>query len=211
MEQQEIWKPIKGYESNYEISNIGRVRTIEHHTIGKNGRLMHTHQRIKRPSMTRKGYYYVNLSKNGIKKCFKIHLLVAQAFIQNVDNKPFIDHINTIKTDNRVCNLRWVTSKENTKNPLTMKHIIESCANDACKEKQRKTKKELGILNNIPIEQYTMDWHFIRTFDSISEAARSLDKPNPRQICGNIKIAIDNANRSSYGYRWRSKRIEPLD
>ena len=143
MEQQEIWKPIKGYEGFYEVSDIGRIRTIAHYTISKDGRLMFIPQKIKKPSITRKGYYYVRLSQNGKGKCFKIHLLVANAFIPNVENKPFVDHINTIKTDNRACNLRWVTSKENTRNPLTIRHIINACATEECKEKQRQTKKSL--------------------------------------------------------------------
>lgn len=209
--EQEIWKPVVGYESNYEVSNFGRVKTIRHNVIGKDGRIMNFEPKIKKPSITRKGYYYVNLSKNGKKKCHKIHKLVMEAFVPNSENKPYIDHINTIKTDNRVCNLRWVSSKENTQNPLTMKHIIDACATNECKEKQRQTKKKLGILNNRPIEQYTMDWVFVASFDSIAAAARSLKKIKPRQIGRNIKLAIDNANRSAYGYRWRSRRIEPLE
>ena len=67
----------------------------------------------------KKGYLRVHLCKNNIKKNFQVHRLVAIEFLDNTDNKPCIDHINTIRTDNRVENLRWCTHKENVNNELT--------------------------------------------------------------------------------------------
>lgn len=66
------------------------------------------------------GYYTFILCKDGKIRSLKAHRLVAEAFIPNEDNKPEIDHINTIRSDNRVENLRWATSKENSNNPLSL-------------------------------------------------------------------------------------------
>lgn len=104
----EIWKDVLNYEGIYQVSNLGNVRNIKRGNSLK-GRL------------DTYGYYRVILSKKGSHyKNFQIHRLVAQAFIPNPDNKPQVDHINTIRTDNRVENLRWVTYRENNLNPITM-------------------------------------------------------------------------------------------
>lgn len=73
-----------------------------------------------------KGYVYVSLSKNSVSKSYKIHRLVAEAFIPNPDNKPQVEHIDTHRDNNCVWNLRWVTPKENQNNVLTIKHLSES-------------------------------------------------------------------------------------
>lgn len=103
---EEIWKDIEGYEGLYQVSNLGRVKKLP--TILKN-------------SLDKQGYEVVQLvNENGKKKVLKIHRLVANAFIENTENKPQVDHINTIRNDNRVENLRWVTPKENMNNPITL-------------------------------------------------------------------------------------------
>lgn len=104
----EIWRDIPDYEGKYQVSNMGNVRNI---IRGKNlkGRL------------DMYGYYRVILYKKGIRyKSFQIHRLVAMSFIENPNGKPQVDHINTIRTDNRVENLRWVTYRENNLNTITM-------------------------------------------------------------------------------------------
>ena len=117
--QDEIWKDVVGYEGMYQVSNLGRVRRC----LGNRFRYLRIHSKVR-------GYYYVSISKNGIAKKIRVHQLVAQAFIPNPNNKPCIDHINAIKTDNRVENLRWVTHKENTNNPLTIQSISASKMGD---------------------------------------------------------------------------------
>lgn len=104
---EEIWKEIEGYEGLYQVSNLGRVKRDDY---------------IK-PLLDGSGkYYQVSLWKNGKEKKALIHRLVAKAFLPNPENKPCVDHIDTITTNNNVSNLRWCTHKENMNNPLTRLH-----------------------------------------------------------------------------------------
>lgn len=113
---EEIWKDIKGYEGIYQVSNLGRIRSLDRYLyFGYQYCLFKGN--IKRQSNL-KGYKTVMLSKNNHNKRFLVHRLVGIAFIENINNKPQIDHINGIKYDNRVENLRWVTDKENSNFPI---------------------------------------------------------------------------------------------
>lgn len=105
------WKNIDGYES-YSVSRDGKVRNDKKGIILK-GRYTN-------------GYQYVTLYKNGKGKNFRVHRLVAEAFIPNLNNLPCVDHINTVRDYNRVENLRWCTYKENNNNPLTLEKMNEA-------------------------------------------------------------------------------------
>lgn len=101
----EIWAKIKDYP-NYEISNIGRVKSINYNK----------ERILKLQNMN--GYNRVGLSINGIVNLFLVHRLIAVAFIDNIHNHPFINHINGVKNDNRVENLEWCNSTENLNHAL---------------------------------------------------------------------------------------------
>ena len=118
MEIKEVWKDIRGYEGLYQVSNLGRVKSLNYKRTGK--------ERILKITKDRNGYYLVNLRKNNKTKMFKVHYLVADNFIPNPYNKPEIDHINTNPSDNRVENLRWATREENCNNELTRTHNSKS-------------------------------------------------------------------------------------
>lgn len=115
----EIWKSVKGYEVFYEVSNLGNVRSLDRKCTFK-GTVSIRKGCLLKKRIDKDGYCNFILCKDGKIKSFKAHRLVAEAFIPNEDNKPQIDHINTIRTDNRVENLRWVTPLENSNNPLTL-------------------------------------------------------------------------------------------
>lgn len=204
----EIWKPIVGYEGLYEVSNHARIRTLGRNVIAKDGRHMHVPPHIHKQCLDVKGYCYVKLYKDGKQKNMKVHRAVMEAFVQNPENKPFIDHINTIKDDNRLENLRWVTAHENTQNPITLQRIKDACTKEEI-SRQISAKKEHGSWNGKKVFQYTKDMTFVAEHETIMSAASQFSK-NARQIQGNITKAIDNPNKSAYGYKWYSKRIEPV-
>lgn len=109
----EQWKEIEGYEGLYMISDHGRVRSLSK-TGSKD-------EQILRP-FTQDGYLRYTLRKDGKKRNFLAHQLVAKAFIPNPYKRIYIDHKDTDKTNNQVSNLHWVTKKQNSNNPQTRRH-----------------------------------------------------------------------------------------
>lgn len=124
----EQWRDVVGYETLYEVSTSGLVRSKKRvlkyvHNMSKLPCCTVVGGRILKGSVDNSGYVYVNLrNEEGLKRV-SVHRLVAMAFIPNHENKPHIDHINTIKTDNRVENLRWVDALENINNLITIQHF----------------------------------------------------------------------------------------
>lgn len=100
----ETWKPVQGYEGLYMVSNMGRV-------AGLKKRRFPAH--IMHQELTGNGYLRVGLFKDGKQSKKKVHRIVAEAFIPNPGGKPQVNHINGVRTDNRVCNLEWCTQGEN--------------------------------------------------------------------------------------------------
>ena len=98
----EIWRDVVGYEGDYQVSNFARVKSF------KKGKIQ-----IRKVEVDLNGYVHCGLHKNGKTKHAFLHVLVAQAFISNLEGKTQVNHINGIKTDNRVENLEWVTPAEN--------------------------------------------------------------------------------------------------
>ncbi len=107
----EEWRDIAGYEGFYQVSDMGRVRSLTRTFLRSDGSTATYKGRILIPQGH--PYYHVNLSKNNVAKRPRVHRLVAQTFVPNPDGLDQVDHINCIKTDNRACNLRWCTPSEN--------------------------------------------------------------------------------------------------
>jgi len=111
----EIWKDIKGFEGWYQVSSLGKIKGLERQIPHSSGGLQTLKEKTLKPAKDSKGYYIVILCKNSTRFTRKVARLVAQAFIPNLHNKPQINHINGIKTDNRLENLEWCTNSENQK------------------------------------------------------------------------------------------------
>lgn len=112
------WVDIKGFEGKYQINKNGEVRSLDMKVWGGKGYYIKK-GRIKKQHQNKHGYWCVGLSWDNKGKNYLVHRLLAEAFIPNPENKPFIDHINGNKSDNRLENLRWATAKENANNENT--------------------------------------------------------------------------------------------
>ena len=126
----EKWLAIRGYEGLYEISNYGRVRSLNYRKTGKR-KVLKCYARL--------GYYIkTSLVKDGVRKYYRVHRLVAQAFLpQPMQGQTQVEHINTDKRDNRVQNLRWVSPKGNMANELTRYHLSISHQNPSPETRRR--------------------------------------------------------------------------
>jgi len=143
----EIWKDIFNYEGLYQVSNYGRVKSLARTIIekcGKNnrsvkGRILKLWDMKTRK--TGKPYKSVSLSKNGKAAKFTVHRLVAEAFIENKENKPFINHKDGVKHNNKTSNLEWCTNIENIQHAIKTGIIDNFCE----KNHQSKLTREQGI------------------------------------------------------------------
>ena len=181
--KEEIWKDIPGYEGEYKVSNMGNVYSIIKHRLSS---------LILNKTL---GYLFVNLHG----KNYRVHRLVALTFIPNPENKPYIDHINTIKTDNRVENLRWCTPMENTHNPTSFTKMVEAI--------KKANIGKFGIKNgkHKKVYQYNKDGTFIKEWDSISDAARFYNTYRSNIVC-NCK----GKTRHSAGFLWSYEKKDSI-
>lgn len=160
----EGFKPVKGYENLYEISSNGEIYSL-------------TKRVILRTHIGCHGYAEVRMKKNGKVKHKTIHRLLALNFIPNPLNKPCIDHIDGNKLNNSLDNLRWCSHKENSNNPHCLKLFSESAAR-AWKNGRKMSEDAIRKRNEShykPINQYSRDGKFIKTWRSIKDAAISLN------------------------------------
>ena len=114
----ETWKEIAGYEELYEVSDQGRVKSLNYNHTGK--------EKILKPRMNSCGYFLVQLCKDGVVKQCLIHRLVAEAFIPNPNNLETVNHKDEVKTNNVASNLEWMSQKDNTNYGTRNKRIAEA-------------------------------------------------------------------------------------
>jgi len=172
----EIWKEIEDC-TEYEVSNFGRVRSVERTVLDSLGRKRIIKSTILKPFIS-KGYAIVTLSKNNTKKHYPIHRLVATAFLPNKENFPIINHKDENKQNNQVENLEWCTIKYNMN--------YGECRNKTIK----------GIIKSVI--QLDINNNYIRTFSSATEAQKELGiKQNSICLCCKGKY------KTAGGYKWK--------
>jgi len=178
----EEWRDIKGYEGRYQVSNIGRVKSLERTFVDKRGYRHHIKERILKPKTDHNGYLQVVLSKRDKQKTFTVHRLVCKAFHENSQAKPEVNHINENKLDNRACNLEWGTAKENSNHGTRNAKIGKANAKARSK----------------PIGQYTLDGKLIKVWESALGYQRKLGFNQ-----GNLSAVARGKQKTAYGYVWK--------
>lgn len=190
----EEWKEIKGWNGKYEVSNLGNIRSLYTYkysrTLNDSIRVNRVHNLIL--GLDTKGYSIVKLcmKEDGIQiqKTQKVHRLVAQAFILNPENKPEVNHIDGCKTNNKITNLEWVTSAENTRHAIRI-GLAKSCI-------YAKGEKNFNAKQVI---QYDKNGNFIKIFGSIVDAANEIGLKNT----SNIILCCKGKRKSAGGFSWK--------
>ena len=180
---EEEWRDIKGYEGRYQVSNLGRVKSLAR----KKGWCI-AKQRMLTLWEQHKGYLVADLADGkGHRKHRQVHRLVAEAFIPNPENKPQVNHKNGDKHDNRVENLEWITNYENHI------HKVYSLGVNSV----RPVKKILCVEEN-------------KVFESVHKAAIYLGKPNAYSTIASAARGAEYIingktyhKKMAYGYHWR--------
>lgn len=177
---QETWKDIQGYEGLYQVSNLGRVRSLDRVIHYKNGveRLYKGHILPQRKRRSSDNYLSVSLHKNNTPKTCVVHRLVAIAFIPNPDNLPQVNHKDENQENNCVSNLEWVTAFDN----MHYKGLIERINKKATK----------------PVNAYDKEGNLIYSFKSMGEA----EKHGFNRYA--ISANINGRTKTSGGYIWKT-------
>jgi len=200
--EQEIWKDVIGYEGFYEVSNLGNVRSVERFVKTSRGSALRKSPARNLKKVPSPEYYRISLCKFGVIKDMAVHRLVAEAFIPNPENKPYVDHIDGNMQNNLVTNLRWASAYENVMNPNTHYKTIginhfnyKTKYSDDFKQKLRKGHHK----EHKAIDQYTKDGEFIKQYESILEAERQtgIDNSAISACCRHLKN-----HKSAGGYYW---------
>lgn len=176
--REEIWKDIKGYEGKYQISSFGNIKSLNFNHTGK--------EKLLVKKVNHKGYEYVTLYNNGKQFYPRIHRIVAETFIQNLDNLPQVNHIDGNKCNNNVENLEWCTNLEN------MRHAIQ---NNLVRNKGKYNKRSKRVA------QINEKNEIVNIFDSLGEASRYLNIGY--KVTGRLSMVCNNKINMAYGYKWK--------
>lgn len=179
----EVWRSIVGYMDLYEVSNLGRVRSldrIQYNPVAATHQTLHPGH-IMRGRVSNNGYRTVGLRDiNGKRKTYSVHRLVAQAFIQNPDNLPFVNHKNYNKLDNRVENLEWCTEYDN---------VHYGRADEIRQLNQPKRKA---------VRQYTLNGDIVADYPTLVAAAKAAN--TTRQL---VRECASGRLQTAGGYKWK--------
>lgn len=188
----EIWKSVADYEGLYEVSSLGRVRSLDKIVPKWDGtRLLKG--RILKGGITQFGYHKIILTKNKHRQTIFVHRLVAEAFLEN-DNpniKTQVNHIDGNKLNNKMGNLEWVSASEN------IKHAFSIGVKKVSK-KQTDTITKLGKNSNKRVLQLGLDGHIIKEWHSITEASKTLNIN-----MSSISMCCHGKRNLAGGFKWK--------
>lgn len=172
----EKWKEIKGFEGQYRISNLGRVKSLSRLRKQKGGGYALLKERIMKTRTNNCGFQYVLLHS----KCFLIHRLVAEAFVHNDDpvNKKYVQHKDKDKANNHCRNLEWVVMPY------------------GCRHYKKHPKKKLVLKKTKIIQQFTKGGFLVNTYPSVVEATKQTG-------INNIYGCLKGLHKSAGGYVWK--------
>lgn len=159
MEQEEIWKDVVGYKGMYQVSNIGRTKTMSRNIYSKGSIHYIMKERVTRQTDF-KGYKQIRLRKDNLSRLYFVHRLVLMAFIPNPFNKPYVNHKNGIRNDNRVENLEWCTRSENEK------HAYKYLS----KELKMNRPKGKDHFNSYPVVQKDKNGNILKIWECAKQA-----------------------------------------
>lgn len=176
----EVWKDIPDYEGWYQVSNFGRIKSVDRQFMLQRvcdsvPRVIKCKACIIKACTKRGDYLTCHLKKNGTNKSVKFHQVVCKAFHPNPDGLPEVNHINEIKTDNRADNLEWCTRRYNATWGTIISRLIKAQVNHPNKSRK--------------VYQYDKDGNFITAYPSIKEASRvtGAKEANIASVCNNSK------------------------
>jgi len=172
----EIWKDIPNYEGYYQASSMGRIKSMSRDIYLSGGRQKATlHEMILIQHIDKKGYAVVGIKgDNDKQRTMKVHQLVAKAFIPNPENKPTVDHLNGVKDDNRLDNLRWATMKEQGQTTKLLGLVTKKMGKDHHQSKD--------------VYEYDLQGNLLNIWGSIGEAARNspVSRAHIAKICNGV-------------------------
>ncbi len=177
----EEWRPVKGFEKAYEVSNQGKVRSVRRSIIQLRGskRTWQTvPEKILRQDTDKDGYKKVSLAYYKKRQRSFVHRLVAEAFLQNPDNKPQVNHKDSCRSNNSVENLEWCTASENTRHGYQYGNAIP--------------------VHPKRVQQFDLGGNYIKTWETLCDAGRAVGT-NP----ANIRKQIQGKIHHCRGYIWK--------
>lgn len=177
---------LKGYEDEYLIDELGHIVSIPRN----NGNNQFTSYYQINGRLKKNGYVEVSLTKGGVEKYYLLHRLVAKQFIPNPENKPQVNHINGIKHDNKVCNLEWVTAKENKDHQMKVLNGLEVSLKNLEEVNYYKSYCKVELIKG----------DFMKTFNNTKEASVFLHCDRDR-ITHAIKHDVPYKGYVIKGYR----------
>lgn len=181
----EEWKDIdeNGFEGYYQISNLGRVRSVDRLIIGKDGRRRFYTGKLLTQKPDKDGYKYVILKNRGRSKTLKVHRLVGEYFVPNPYNKPFINHLDESKDNNVFTNLEWATPKENSNYGTAIDRARHNRNYEEISRKQ---------LNDTTKSKPVVVYKKVTVYPSVAEAGRQLNisESGIRRCCHGVQDQV---------------------